>query len=84
MSNSLRAVTVVLMVVGAYVLLFSTISLLYKVVVVVYIFVLLFLFTLALQDLEMMKKPTAGIRSQEAYSGRGTGRLGAVKMEFTA
>jgi hypothetical protein len=73
MSNSLTAVTVVLMVLGMYVLLFSTISLLYKVVVIVYIFVLLFLFTLALQDSEMMQKSGARMRSQEAHSGRGTG-----------
>ena len=59
MSNSLSAVTLVLMVIGTYVLVFSSISLLYKVVIVVYIFVLLFLFSLALQSLETIGKPSA-------------------------
>jgi hypothetical protein len=59
MSNSLSAVALVLMVLGTYVLLFSSISLLYKVVIVVYIFVLLFLFSLALLSLESMGKPSA-------------------------
>jgi len=59
MSNSLSAVTLVLMVIGTYVLVFSSISLLYKVVIVVYIFVLLFLLTLALQTLETIAKPRA-------------------------
>jgi hypothetical protein len=45
------------MVLGTYVLVFSSISLLYKVVIVVYIFVLLFLFTLALLSLETIGKP---------------------------
>ena len=56
MSNSVSAVALVLMVLGTYVLLFSNISLLYKVVIVVYIFVLLFLFTLALLSLETIGK----------------------------
>ena len=59
MSNSLSAVTLVLMVIGTYVLVFSSISLLYKVVIAVYIFVLLFLFSLALQSLETIGKPSA-------------------------
>lgn len=59
MSNSLSAVALVLMVLGTYVLVFSSISLLYKVVIIVYIFVLLFLFSLALLSLETMEKPSA-------------------------
>jgi hypothetical protein len=59
MSSSLSAVTLVLMVLGTYVLLFSNISLLYKAVIVVYIFVMLFLFTLALQSLEAIGKASA-------------------------
>ncbi|MGD0496072.1 MAG: hypothetical protein ABSB28_08525 [Candidatus Bathyarchaeia archaeon] len=55
----MSAVTLVLMVIGTYVLVFSSISLLYKVVIVVYIFVLLFLLTLALQTLETIAKPRA-------------------------
>lgn len=47
------------MVIGTYVLVFSSISLLYKVVIVVYIFVLLFLFSLALLSLESIGKPNA-------------------------
>jgi hypothetical protein len=75
MSNSLSAVAVVLMVIGTYVLVFSSISLLYKVVIVVYIFVLLFLFSLALLSLEAMEKPGTEWRklSQEASVGRGIG-----------
>ena len=56
MSNSLSAVAIVLMVLGTYVLVFSSISLLYKVVIVAYIFVLLFLFSLALLSLETIGK----------------------------
>jgi hypothetical protein len=59
MSNSLRAVSLVLMVIGTYVLVFSSVSLLYKVVIFVYIFVLLFLFSLALQSLETTGKSRA-------------------------
>lgn len=59
MSGSLSAVTLVLMVLGTYVLLFSNISLVYKAVIVVYIFVMLFLFTLALQSLEAIGKASA-------------------------
>jgi Ca2+/Na+ antiporter len=59
MSNSLSAITLVLMVIGTYVLLFSSVSILYKIVIVVYIFVLLFLFSLALQSLETIGKPRA-------------------------
>jgi hypothetical protein len=59
MSNSLSAVTLVLMVLGTYVLVFSSISLLYKAVIVVYIFVMLLLLTLALQSLETIAKPSA-------------------------
>jgi hypothetical protein len=57
--NTLNAISLVLVVIGTYVLLFSSISLLYKIVVVVYIFAMLFLFTLALQSLETMGKPGA-------------------------
>ena len=64
MPNSLSAVTLVLLVLGTYVLLFSSISLLYKVVIVVYIFVLLFLFTFVLQSLETIEKPSAELRAQ--------------------
>lgn len=64
MPNNLSVVTLALMVLGTYVLVFSSISLLYKVVVVVYIFVLLFLLTLALQSLETIGKPSAEVRSQ--------------------
>jgi hypothetical protein len=59
MSGSLSAVTLALMVLGTYVLVFSSISLLYKAVIVVYIFVMLFLLTLALQSLEAIGKPSA-------------------------
>jgi hypothetical protein len=57
--NTLNAISLVLVVIGTYVLLFSSISLLYKIIVVVYIFAMLFLFTLALQSLETMGKPGA-------------------------
>ncbi|HYB68531.1 MAG TPA: hypothetical protein VEC97_03200 [Candidatus Acidoferrales bacterium] len=53
----MSAVALALMVLGTYVLVFSSISLLYKVVIVVYIFVLLFLFSLALLSLETIGEP---------------------------
>jgi hypothetical protein len=56
-SNTLSAVTLALLVISTYVLLFSSMPLLYKIVIVVYSFVLLFLFTLALQSLERIGKP---------------------------
>ena len=59
MSNSLSAVSIVLMIIGTYVLVFSSVSLLYKVIIVVYIFALLFLFTLALQNLDLIGKQEA-------------------------
>jgi membrane-bound ClpP family serine protease len=83
MSNTLTAVTVVLMVIGMYVLVFSSLSLLYKIVIVVYVFVLLFLFTLALEGLEMMEKPRAEMRSQKACSGRGTWSRAYFSLEIT-
>ena len=55
--NTLNTISLVLVVIGTYVLVFSSISLLYKIVVVVYIFAMLFLLTLALQSLETMGKP---------------------------
>jgi hypothetical protein len=75
MSNSLSAVAIVLMVIGTYVLVFSSIPLLYKVIIVVYIFVLLFLFSLALLSLEAIEKPGTEWRtlSQKAFVGRGSG-----------
>lgn len=63
MSNSLSAVALVLMVLGTYVLVFSSISLLYKVVIVVYIFVLLFLFSLALLSLETIGEPRRRVKN---------------------
>jgi len=57
--NTLNTISLVLVVIGTYVLVFSSISLLYKIVVVVYIFAMLFLLTLALQSLETMGKPGA-------------------------
>lgn len=78
MSGSLSAVTLVLMILGTYVLLFSSISLLYKVIVVVYIFVLLFLFTLALQSLETIGKTNAELRSQSQKSSLNVERPSAL------
>jgi len=60
----MSAVALVLVVLGTYVLLFSSISLLYKVVVVVYIFVLLFLFSLALLSLDTIGESRAEGRTR--------------------
>jgi len=66
--NTLSTISLVLIVIGTYVLVFTSISLLYKIVIVVYIFAMLFLLTLAVQSLETMRKPGAEQRtpSQEA------------------
>jgi len=61
--NTLNAISLVLVVIGTYVLVFSSVSLLYKIVFVIYIFAMLFLFTLALQSLETMGKPGAEQRT---------------------
>ena len=61
MRNKIDATSIATLLIGiidAYVLLFSTISILYKVLIVVISFFLLLLVTLALHGLETMQKPT--------------------------
>lgn len=61
MRNKIDATSIATLLIGiidAYVLLFSTISILYKILIVVISFFLLLLVTLALHGLETMQKPT--------------------------
>ena len=55
MSKTVSAVYLVFLLIGSYVLLFSTIPLLYRVVIVAFSFILLLLLTLALQTVENIK-----------------------------
>jgi hypothetical protein len=55
MSKTVSAVYLVFLVIGSYVLLFSSIPLLYRVVIVAFSFILLLLLTLALQTVENIK-----------------------------
>ena len=55
MSKTVSAVYLVFLIIGSYVLLFSTIPLLYRVVIVAFSFILLLLLTLALQTVENIK-----------------------------
>jgi hypothetical protein len=73
--NTLSAISLVLVLIGTYVLVFSSVSLLYKIVIVVYIFAMLFLFTLALQSLETMGKPGAEQRTPSQYISFFTGNI---------
>lgn len=60
MRNKIDATSIATLVIGiidAYVLLFSTISILYKILIVVISFFLLLLVTAALHGLETMQKP---------------------------
>ena len=55
MSKTVSVVYLVFLIIGSYVLLFSTIPFLYRVVIVAFSFVLLLLLTLALQTVENIK-----------------------------
>jgi len=58
-TDATSAVTLIITVINVYVLLFSTIPLLYKIFIVAFSFVLLVLVTFALQSLETMEIPTS-------------------------
>ena len=55
MSKTMSVVYIAFLVIGSYVLLFSNIPFLYRVVIVAFSFILLLLLSLALQTVENMK-----------------------------
>lgn len=55
MSKTVSVVYLIFLLIGSYVLLFSTIPLLYRIVIVAFSFILLLLLTLALQTVENIK-----------------------------
>ena len=55
MSKTMSVVYITFLVIGSYVLLFSNIPFLYRVVIVAFSFILLLLLSLALQTVENMK-----------------------------
>ena len=68
------------MVLGTYVLVFSNISLLYKVIIVVYIFVLLFLFSLALLSLETIGERGSRVENAVAKTFIKLGTLSSASV----
>ena len=59
MSNSMSLVYLVVLVINTYVLLFSNIPFLYRIMIIVFSFALLLLTSLALQGLERIEPPRA-------------------------
>ena len=55
--NATGILTLVIVIISAYVLMFSSIPFLYKIVIIGFSFILLLLVTLALQSLETIEKP---------------------------
>jgi hypothetical protein len=55
--NATSILTLVIVIISAYVLMFSSIPLLYKIVIIGFSFILLLLVTLELQSLETIEKP---------------------------
>ncbi len=56
-TDATSVVTLIIAIINVYVLLFSTIPILYKIFIIAFSFILLLLVTFALQSLETMERP---------------------------